>query len=203
MKKNPLFIVLFLSTCTTYLSAQTFGIKGGLNLADLRFRIETSDEEETLSLDTKTSFYIGGFMEVPLKDKKTKFQAELLYQRNGASLDGVDAILSQIQIPLIFKFYAAEGFYINTGGYFSFIIDAQEDVDGISIGINDEFKSIDAGLIAGIEYNLESGFFFDARYNLGLANISDADDEIFEETGLNAETFVRNRVFQLGIGYKF
>jgi len=40
---------------------------------------------------------------------------------------------------------------------------------------------------------LESGLFFEARYNLGLANISDADND-FE---------IKNTNIAVGLGYRF
>jgi hypothetical protein len=44
----------------------------------------------------------------------------------------------------------------------------------------------------GAGYELETGLFFDARYNYGLANISDFDLVDFGNKGL-----------QLGLGYRF
>ena len=61
----------------------------------------------------------------------------------------------------------------------------------------DPDKRFDLGLALGAEYNLPMGLFFDATFNLGLLNLaskSDSEDPSFE---------VKNRVFQIGVGYKF
>ena len=50
--------------------------------------------------------------------------------------------------------------------------------------------SFDFGLGIGAEYNLPMGLFFDANFNLGL-------------TSLGNNPSAKNRVFQIGIGYKF
>ena len=84
------------------------------------------------------------------------------------------------------KYYVAEGFSLQAGPEFAFKIAAENEV-------TDEFsKSLDYGLGIGAGYELTSGLFFDARYNLGLANISDVD-------GFDVGT----SSIQIGLGYRF
>ena len=47
----------------------------------------------------------------------------------------------------------------------------------------------------GMEYNVPSGIFFDINYIIGLSNLSDADSV--------TQVKFKNRVLQLGVGYKF
>lgn len=53
-------------------------------------------------------------------------------------------------------------------------------------------KSTDFGLGLGAAYDLPMGLIIEARYNLGLANISDVSGFDSKNTG-----------FQVGLGYKF
>jgi len=62
-------------------------------------------------------------------------------------------------------------------------------------------KNFDLGLGFGAEYNFDSGFFFDASFNLGLTDLS---TKSYSENGYKLPTLnFKNRVFQVGVGYKF
>ncbi|PWJ34217.1 outer membrane beta-barrel protein [Sediminitomix flava] len=60
--------------------------------------------------------------------------------------------------------------------------------------VTDSFIKTDVSLVFGAEYEMPSGLFFDARFNLGLSNVkaNPADGE-----------YVKNRAVQIGVGYKF
>jgi hypothetical protein len=77
----------------------------------------------------------------------------------------------------------AEVLEINAGGYFGFLLnssvetsgdlgDDQEELD------NDNFNSMDYGLLAGLSVNA-GPVQIGARYNLGLAEIADSDEAEF------------------------
>ena len=55
-------------------------------------------------------------------------------------------------------------------------------------------SSIDFGLNFGLGYKLDSGLNFGARYNMGLSNINDTDDD---------DDTIKNGVFQISLGYFF
>ena len=62
-------------------------------------------------------------------------------------------------------------------------------------------KKFDFGLGFGAEYNLPMGLFFDATFNLGLTKLSTKeknDDGTYSEGNK-----FKNRVIQVGVGYKF
>ena len=56
-------------------------------------------------------------------------------------------------------------------------------------------NNFDFGMGFGMEYNVPSGIFFDINYIIGLSNLSDADSV--------TQVKFKNRVLQLGVGYKF
>ena len=77
---------------------------------------------------------------------------------------------------------------INLGG----LLAVTEKEDGNSETLVPE-KRFDLGLGIGAEYNLPMGLFFDATFNLGLLNLATE----------NSAISVKNRVIQIGVGYKF
>lgn len=153
-------------------SDMKFGVKAGLNNSNY-----TGDADS----DAATSFYVGGLVDFAVSEK-FHVQPELLYSVEGADEDS----MTFLRLPIMAKYYVADGFSLQAGPEFAFKIAAEND-------LTDEFsKSLDYGLGLGAGYELESGLFFDARYNLGLANISDVD-------GFDVGT----SSIQVGLGYRF
>ena len=151
-----------------------FGVKAGYSSTNF-----TGDADGG---DARGGFYIGGLVDFAVSEK-FHVQPELMYSTEGAADDlGVD----YLRIPVMAKYYVAEGFSLQAGPEIAFKIAAEDD-------ITDEFtKSMDFGLGFGAGYELASGLMFDARYNLGLSNISDVDGVDFGNAG-----------FQIGLGYRF
>jgi len=96
-----------------------------------------------------------------------------------------------------------------------FDISASQGVETFSenetIDVKSLYSTIDFGLTAGVEYELDMGIFFGARYYLGLSNIVDTEAAIedldlgyFNDFLLTASDLsIQNNVIQLSVGYKF
>ncbi len=153
-------------------SDMKFGVKAGLNNSNF-----TGDADT----DALTSFYVGALVDFAVSEK-FHVQPELLYSMEGADNDEAD--LNFIRIPIMAKYYVAEGFSLQAGPEFAFVAGGG--------AVKDVTKSMDYGLGIGAGYELTSGLFFDARYNLGLADISDVDGF---ELGTSS--------IQVGLGYRF
>lgn len=151
-----------------------FGVKAGLNMTNF-----TGDFDS----DAKTSFYVGGLVDFTVSDK-FHVQPEVLYSMEGAD---DDAGISYLRVPVMAKYYVAEGFNIQAGPELAFKVATEEDV------LDDMTKSMDFGLGFGAGYEMSSGLMFDARYNLGLNNIYDGAG------GFD----MKNTGFQIGLGYRF
>lgn len=184
-----------------------FGIRGGLNLANGDFEVSGQGASVSIDTDIRTSFYLGGFAEFGLKDSAHKLQTGLTYHGNGLKVDDGDDVtfkISQLNVPLLFKFNAAEGLYLNGGGYLGAIIDVQGEIEfngsTETQDITSDFKTLDAGLSIGAEYNFSNGLFIEARYNYGLVNILDTVEELDFD---GVEVTLNNRFFTVGLGYKF
>lgn len=131
--------------------------------------------------DARSSFYIGGLVDFAVSEK-FHVQPELLYSVEGADEDS----MTFLRLPIMAKYYVMEGLSLQAGPEIAFKIAAQEDL------VDEATKSLDFGLGFGAGYELSNGLMFDARYNLGLANISDVDGFDFGNAGL-----------QIGLGYRF
>ena len=206
--KNSIFIVVVSFLCLVAVNAQNikYGSKIGVNIANI-------SGDETDDLNTRTSLHTGAVAEIVISDEFS-FQPELLYSAQGAKSDYSETIdevtfryttvkLEYINVPLLAKYYVAEGLSLEAGPQVGFLITADREFEKTDNGetetgeedILDEIKGIDFGLNFGLGYKLDSGIFIAARYNLGLANIND-----FEGTD---QLKNQNQVVQVSVGYFF
>ena len=149
-----------------------FGVKAGLNNSNF-----TGDADT----DAAISFYVGGLVDFAISEK-FHIQPEVLYSMEGADNDEFN--LSFIRIPIMAKYYIMEGLNLQAGPQVAFVAGGG--------AVKDVSKSLDYGIGIGAGYELTSGLFFDARYNLGLANISDVDLVEYGTVSI-----------QVGLGYRF
>jgi hypothetical protein len=192
MKKS--LIVIFAISIAAFSNAQKskqdegikLGIKGGLNVSNLM-----GDDKDVA---IRTSIHAGLVAEIIVSDKFS-IQPELLYSGQGASdtKEGGGRIkLDYITLPVLAKFPIAKNLSLEAGPQVGFLIsgkyktnDSNEKIPGL--------KTIDFGLDAGLEYELNNGVFFQARYNLGLTDIGYAGDN----------NRASNSVIQFSIGKQF
>ena len=188
----------------------TFGAKAGLNLASI-----TGDE--TGDLDGRTSFHVGAVAEIAISDVFS-VQPELLYSSQGAKYEESysefgysgkyesTAKFDYINLPIMAKYYVAEGFSIEAGPQVGFLLSAKEEYDytetfeGVTESGSeeediDDASAIDFGVNLGLGYKMESGLNFTARYNLGLSNMYDGEGSDDYKN--------QNSVIQVSVGYFF
>ena len=179
----------------------------------------------------RPGFHFGAFIEYSFNEK-IWVEAGVDYAFQGAKLKSVEATVinvsdgslfaskkanikngwlktQQFNIPLWVK-YDISGFRPKVGVNLGFLSKAKTnlEIEGAlpeeNIIINKSLtpdKKFDFGLGFGAEYNLPMGLFFDATFNLGLTKLSNKeknDDGTYSEGGK-----FKNRVIQIGVGYKF
>ena len=153
-----------------------FGVKGGFT---------SSNFAGDVTSDPTTGFYVGGLVDFHVTET-FHVQPELLYSAEGAK----DAKVNFLRIPIMAKYYIVNGFSLQAGPELAF--KAGGDV------ISDYLKSMDFGLGIGAGYEMSSGLMFDARYNLGLADLNDFP------AGSGLETAkITTTSFNIGLGYRF
>ena len=189
--KKIVFTIILAFIGIAHLSAQkSFGIKAGLNVASI-------NGDNTEDFSSRTSFTGGLFAEFPTSEK-IAFQLELLYSEQGAKYSVLESDetlkLNYLNIPLMFKYYATEGFSIQAGPQIGFLLSAKVD----DTNVKDFMTNVDFGLNFGLGYKLKNGLSFDARYNLGLTNIWET-----YYYGEDAVINNKNRVWQITLGYAF
>lgn len=188
--------------------ALQIGARAGYNMSNLR-----GDTPEGLDTKSLSGFHAGLFVEVPVSERFS-VQPEVIYSTQGAKTEGeflgvngsTELKTQYINVPVLAKFYIADGFNIQAGPQIGFLTGAEYEskVGSISTTVDDAtdgMKGTDFGLLLGAGYKAPMGLTIDARYNLGLSNVYDEDSDMFENVGTDND--FKNGVFQVGIGYQF
>ena len=194
-----------------------FGAKAGVNFSTL----SVADQKETyggreiitkINTGYRTGFHVGAFVEYGVSDNLF-VEGGLAYNNLGSTVESAEAsvngqtigkrefkdtsfTLNTINVPLWVK-YDISGFRPKVGLDLGYLLNVKAKNENTTTTYDDLEKRFDLGLGLGAEYNLPMGLFFDATFNLGLLNLAskeDSEDSSFE---------VKNRVFQIGVGYKF
>ena len=156
-----------------------FGIKG--SYINANYGADADDG------DARSGFYLGGLIDFSVSEK-FHIQPELLYTMEGSAETDTD--LNFLRIPVMAKIYADKGFSVQAGPQFGFVAGGGE--------IKRYLKSMDIGLGFGGAYELPTGLFFDARYNVGLTDLNDFP------AGSGVEGFkITQNSFHIGLGYRF
>ena len=171
----------------------SFGVKGGVNFS-------TISGDDFDSPDSRTSFHVGVLAEFPMGDMFS-LQTEALYSGQGFEYDvpGVDGEehveyqLDYLAVPVLAKFYVTNGFSIEAGPQFAFVVNEELDTnptDDPGDTDLDNAESFALGIAGGLSFQTEMGLFATGRYVYGLSEVFDNVDS-------------KNSVFQIGLGYKF
>ena len=159
-----------------------FGVKGGLN-------VSTLGGSGGGNANARAGFHLGGYVIAPLSER-IALQAEIVYSQQGYRnppifVNAFNVAYDYINVPIIGKIYASDNFNVQVGPQIGFLISSD-------VGST---RTVDAGVVLGIGYDMDSGLNFAARYNLGLTNVN-----AFAPNALTNFTLA-NRVFQLSVGY--
>jgi hypothetical protein len=197
MKKLFIAAIAVMSFGLANAQEVSYGVKAGLNVANLA-------PSEGDAGDARIGFNVGGFVEIGISEKFS-VQPELLFSTQGnkysetilgTKIEFTQA-LNYINIPVLAKYYVAEGFAIELGPQIGILASANANVsaggESASESIKDNFETIDFALAAGFSYKFTENFFANARYNLGLSNVA-------KDSG---DFTLKNNVIQVGVGYKF
>jgi len=177
---------VILIACAVAAQQTHFGLKGGVNFSSVE--IDDGDDYES-----KTGIHLGGLAHIHIT-RHFALQPELVFSMQGGEdeSENMKLKLNYINIPLLAQYMTNEGFRLQTGPQLGILASAKSKFGDVEIDSDDDVSTVDFSWSFGAGYLFRSGFGIDARYNLGISNIS--DDESFE---------ARNRVFQLGVFYQF
>jgi hypothetical protein len=202
--KNLIFVFALALTSLT-LNAQ-FGLKAGLNLANINVK------GDGITLDTKMlpTFHIGPTYAIAVSENFT-INPSLLLTGRGFRLefdagppDGVFKAKSSsfyLQLPVLAT-YKTEKLYIGAGPYAGYALSERTKADGedsekgtIGNSVDDSLAPLDFGI------NAELGLFFN-KFGIGLGyslGLSDTTPKDVQMDGFSA----KNNAITLGLTYMF
>ena len=192
MKNLPILLVLITFTFTSC-ACHYYGFKSGVNAS-------TINGDDIGDTQPKIGFVGGGFAELCIDDY-TSIQPEVLYSQQGAKYsdhNGFDGTikLDYINVPVMAKFKLTQEFILEAGPQVGLLLSAKDDYESSTMSgiddIKDDIEHIDYGANLGLNYDLQNGWFFGARYYLGLANIN--KDSAMDN---------KNGVLQVSVAFKF
>ncbi|WP_114751598.1 porin family protein [Pleomorphovibrio marinus] len=170
----------------------SFGIRGGANF----FNWGGSDISSS-DYNNRVGFHAGVYGTVFLGEAFA-IEPGAYYSVKGTQNDDFAdsrAILNYIDIPVLFRVYAGDGFNFFAGPQGSILMGStfEADVLGNTLGWNtDAINDVDYGVVVGVGYNLPRGLNLQASYDLGLRPVfKDSDAEVY------------NRGFKLSVGISF
>jgi len=228
MKKIILALAI---NCSLLISAQnktdsnigkiSYGVKGGLNISNVTDQSFTNSNNY-FNQKSRVGFNAGAFVNIPIS-KSFSIQPELLFSQYGYKTkyyfnvendliyDGSNTLnLGYLTIPVMVQYNITPNFYVETGIELGYNITAKEKInENFSFGGNtqiidetrdfnrDYLNSFNFGAGVGAGYYFSQKIGVTARYVWGFTNTEKNPDNLPNETA------VRNKVFQVGLAYKF
>lgn len=209
--KTLVVIIALLFSTSAFSQFSTFGVKAGLNMANMT--VEGNNDS-----NLKFGLNAGVLSKIFVTDRFA-LQPELLYSSKGfenvftneiITDEEVNFNLNYIDLPVKLVFYLSEDFSFQFGPYVGYLVNANVDYDSaetfddlFDVDTQDEidrdrFNAIDFGLTGGLEFELDPlivGF----NYNMGLTQVA-AEDDVVAEVMLGD---AKNTVIQIYAGILF
>jgi hypothetical protein len=186
------FISILLFTLFYFTSAaqsepeiHSFGIKGGLNMANL-----SGDSEGT---ESKVDFHVGLFWMIK-SSENFRIVPEIMFSRQGAQISGSSNLrinYDYLNVPILFSYFATKQLYFQAGPQAGILFSAKVTSGNGTQDVQSQLKEFDFSLSFGVGGNFGAALI-SGRVNLGLTNTAkNSDGGKFP-----------NQVFQLSLGFK-
>ena len=189
MKKNVVTTLLLavMSLCISTANAQhAFGIKGGVNIANL----------SGFEGNSRVSAHAGVFLHHTINSVWC-FQPELLFSGEGQRYfdNGGERTLAldYLQLPLMVQYYVVPQFYLEAGPQVGVLLSAQDKGDETAhLNVKDDFSAAQIALALGAGFKATDQVIIYGRYNFGLTDVTRFDNIVDH-----------SRVGQLGVAIRF
>ena len=187
MKKTILVTALLFSALTT-IQAQSIklGLKAGLNYANQTGTAITVNSKN-YQTEAISSYHAGLVAEINLFEGLA-LQPELLYSTQGATyknaLGDITNEVGYLSIPIMIKINLSKSISLELGPQASFLLSEKDNVD------LSKSNTFDFGVAGGLGLKVTKSLFLQARYGLGLTEIS-------------KEAQTKNSVVQVSAGLLF
>ena len=186
MKRIILLAVVAIAAHAAYAQNVQFGVKAGVNLANL-------NQDPSPDTKSKAGLNIGALAHIHL-NQNWAVQPEAVYSMQGAEYsNGTKIKINYVNIPVLAQYMFANGFRLQTGPQLGILTSSkvQYGDGGTEVDSDNQYKSTDFSWSFGAGYLTKSGLGVDARYNLGISDISKTDP-----------ADLKNRVWQFGLFYQ-
>ena len=149
-----------------------FGIKGGLNFANVR-------GASSVNTSHQTGFMGGAFM-APPSTGFMGYRSEIIYSKQGynyATQSNAGQIdLDYIILPNLMTFNITKFVQLQVGGQMAFLLNAKSDstkgtTSGSYGGAMDLYNKFDYGFAGGVEIHPIKGLLIGARVNVSMGNV--------------------------------
>ena len=198
---------ILIAPATAFAQGATFGVEGGINVANVSFSAGDSSEP-TPDFKSKTRGVFGIFMARDF-NPKAGLQVDVLYSQKGTKAtvtDGVnkftfEASVDYIEIPVLIRGNIGGSgsmrVRVFAGPSFGFKVahDTETTFNGVVVPDeeDEEFTNYDIGFVIGGAVQFGKAFV-DVRYNWGFVNVA-TDDGSGDE--------VKTRTLGVMVGFRF
>ena len=204
MKKFFTLVVL-LATMTVAAQAQVkFGVKGGLNLTNMKF------DNSVTNKSNQTGFFIGPTLNFTLPVVGLGIDASALYDQRSAKIDGSEDKLKQqsIQVPINLRYGFGLGntasIYIFAGPQFGFNI-GDKSANIIDNALEWRLKDSNLSANVGLGLMLLNHLQVSANYNIALGTTGESN--VISTTASTVGNLVTGKTkanaWQLSVAYFF
>ena len=204
MKKFFTLVVL-LATMTVAAQAQVkFGVKGGLNLTNMKF------DNSIVDKSNQTGFFIGPTINFTLPVVGLGIDASALYDQRSAKIEGSEDKLKQqsIQIPINLRYGFGLGntasFYIFAGPQFGFNI-GDKTTNLLNNALEWRLKDSNLSANLGVGLMLLNHLQVSANYNVALGTTGETNvvNSTLSTAGNILTGKTKANAWQLSVAYFF
>lgn len=197
--------MVLLAAMTFTAQAQVkFGLKGGLNLTNMRF------DKDVVSKSNQAGFFIGPTVKFTLPVVGLGIDAAALYDQRSAKLDGVDETLKQrsIQIPINVRYGfglgSTAGIYFFAGPQFGFNV-GDKVTNIISNVVDWRLKDSNLSANVGLGLMLLNHLQISANYNIAFGTTGEFNvlTDVASRTWDTVTGKTKANAWQLSLAYYF
>ena len=204
MKKFFTLMVLLAAMTFTAQAQVKFGLKGGLNLTNMRF------DKDVVSKSNQAGFFIGPTVKFTLPVVGLGIDAAALYDQRSAKLDGVDETLKQrsIQIPINVRYGfglgSIAGIYFFAGPQFGFNV-GDKVTNIISNVVDWRLKDSNLSANVGLGLMLLNHLQISANYNIAFGTTGEFNvlTDVASRTWDTVTGKTKANAWQLSLAYYF
>ena len=204
MKKIFTLMVLLAAMTFTAQAQVKFGLKGGLNLTNMRF------DKDVVSKSNQAGFFIGPTVKFTLPVVGLGIDAAALYDQRSAKLDGVDETLKQrsIQIPINVRYGfglgSIAGIYFFAGPQFGFNV-GDKVTNIISNVVDWRLKDSNLSANVGLGLMLLNHLQISANYNIAFGTTGEFNvlTDVAGRTWDTVTGKTKANAWQLSLAYYF